>query len=37
MVEHQLSDWVEEVDRLVVLDPAGTDITAKAAKLSEES
>src|SRR5665811_2252241 len=23
MVEHQLSDWVEEVDRLVVLDPAG--------------
>ena len=37
MVEHQLSDWLEEVDRLVVLDPAGTDITAKAAKLSEES
>jgi energy-coupling factor transporter ATP-binding protein EcfA2 len=23
MVEHQLSDWVDEVDRLVVLDPAG--------------
>ena len=23
MVEHQLSDWVDEVDRLVVLDPSG--------------
>jgi len=23
MVEHRLSDWVDEVDRLVVLDPAG--------------
>jgi len=23
MVQHQLSDWVDEVDRLVVLDPAG--------------
>ena len=23
MVEHQLSDWVDEVDRLVVLDPTG--------------
>src|ERR1035437_9350401 len=23
MVEHQLADWVDDVDRLVVLDPAG--------------
>jgi energy-coupling factor transporter ATP-binding protein EcfA2 len=24
MVEHQLSDWVDQVDRVVVLDPGGT-------------